>query len=410
MLSWTLLIAGGTTAAAAETFEGVVRTLAADTVVPVGFAGQSRDVYRQVLDTGRRSYFLKHGTARSNTRVRVSGIAAGNEIDADSVETLEAVAGVGPTGTTRVLVMLAYWTAPDGVTRESAAQQLFSDSNGWYRDASYGALGQSGDVTPWMSIAPPATGCYADHGSLMADAKAKAQALGFALSSYDNFILYHPWCAGDAAGYGGWAYVGSGGTWLNGHMDRRVTVHEEGHNYGLWHSHSYMCSNGGLAGTCSFSDYGDPYDAMGASGYVGHFNASQKTLLGWMSGTTADVSAGGTATLAAMAGVSSSPRAAVVRLANGRSYWAEYRQPVGYDSWLPQSATDGVLIHASGPGSGSPDSGASLIDVRAADGIAPDSATLRAGQSWTSAEGVRFAVGPVDARGARIKVTVPRKR
>ena len=391
-----------------ETFEGIVRTLAADTIdpnAPAGvFTGHSHDVYRQVLVTGSKTYFLKGRRARNNTRVRLTGQRSGNEIEATSVETLATVEGLPATGTTRVLVMLAHWGGPDARTPEQVAAQMFSDSDGWYRDASYSGLGQTGDVTPWMQIPAPAQGCYANSGTLMSDARAKAAQLGYDLGSYDNFVLYFPNCAGDAAGYAGWAYVGAGGTWLNGYMDRRVTVHEEGHNYGLWHSHSNMCSGGGLDGTCTFSDYGDPFDAMGSSGYVGHFNAAQKTLLGWMGGRTVDLSAGGSATLAPMAGRSSSPRAAVVNGADGRRYWLEYRQPQGFDSNLPIYGTEGVLVHVTGPGTGSWDSGSSLIDVRPEDGISQNTSALRSGQSWTSAEGLRFSVGSVSASGAAVTV------
>src|SRR4051794_3637215 len=64
-------------AAAEDTFKGVVRTLAADTVSPGTttpvFTGRSQDVYRQVLVTPRRTYFLRGGRLRPNTRVRITG-------------------------------------------------------------------------------------------------------------------------------------------------------------------------------------------------------------------------------------------------------------------------------------------------------------------------------------------------
>jgi hypothetical protein len=395
-------------ASATTTVNGVVHTLAADTVDrsadPRIFHGHSKDIYRKVLVVGSNSYFLKGKTAPNNAHVRVKGDIVGHDFNATSITTLGTVAGLADTGTTRVLVMLAYWTAPDSVTQASASNQLFVDSNGWYRDASYTALGQTGDVTPWMAIAGPATGCYADHMTLMSQAKTASSNLGYDMASYDNFVLYFPYCSGDSAGYAGWAYIDSTGTWLNGFMDRRVTVHEQGHNYGLYHSHSYMCSGGGLDGSCTFSDYGDLYDAMGSSSYVGHFNASQKTILGWMNGRTVDLSTGGTATLAPAADDSTSPHAAVVAMSSGRKYWLEYRQPIDFDSWLPSSGTDGVLIHVSGSGSGSTDDGASLIDVRASDGISQSTSTLLLGQSWTSPDGVTFSVGAVNAAGATVTV------
>lgn len=406
-------LVGASAAASQRTFDGVVRVLAADTVedaVPGGhFKGHSRDIYRRILVVGDKTYEVKGVRLPSNRRVQVTGQLSGNEIQATSVAIGAEVAGISTAGTTRTLAMLAYWTAPDSVTSEGARSQLFSDTNGWYRDASYGGLGQTGDVTPWLRITGPTAGCYADSSSLMSQAKSAAVSAGYTLANYDNYILYFPYCGGDAAGYAGWAYVGAAGTWLNGYLDRRVTVHEEGHNYGLWHSHSNLCSGGGLTGSCSFSDYGDDYDAMGSSGYVGHFNASQKSLLGWLSGgRLTDLSAGGLATLVAMADDSTASHSAVVAVPGGtRKYWIEYRQAVEYDGWLPTSATDGVLVHVSGDGSGSSNSGASLIDVRPGDGISTGTATLTAGSSWTSPEGITIAVSSLTAQAASVSVGLP---
>lgn len=410
----TLTVLGMSSAQAAPQVEGVIRLLAADTVDrsadPVQFRGRSEDIYQQVLVVGDRSYFLKGQQGRPNTRVRVVGQAVGREFRATSLTTLgDAPAGIPSSGTTRVLVMLAHWSSPDSVTQASAHAQMFTDSNGWYRDASYTMLGQTGDTTPWMRIAGPTTGCFADHMALMDQAKSAATGLGYNMANYDNFVLYFPTCGGDAAGFAGWAYVDWTGTWLNGFMDRRVTVHEEGHNYGLYHAHSQMCSSGGLSGSCTFSDYGDPYDAMGSSGNVGHFSGPAKTILGWMgSGRTVDLTAGGSTTLLPMAVDSAGVRAAVVTASSSRKYWLEYRQAVDFDGWLPASGTDGVLVHVEGSGCDGGDTGACLIDVRPGDGIDVTTSTLRSGQSWTSPEGFTFTVGSVSSTGASVTVsTVP---
>ena len=46
----------------------------------------------------------------------------------------------------------------------------------------------------------------------------------------------------------------------------------------------------------------------------------------------------------------------------------------------------------------------SLVDVSPGDGIGVDTATLRAGQSWTSPDGIRISVGTVTATGAAVTV------
>lgn len=322
-----------------------------------------------------------------------------------------AGAAVASSGTTNLLVMLAYWTSPDSVTQASASTQMFTDTNGYYRDASFGGLGQTGAVTPWLKIAGPsidANGnprCYGDFGTIMNQARSAATAAGYTMDSYSNYVVYFPRCAGDSAGYSGWAYVGSSDTWLNGYPDRRSTVHEQGHNYGLWHSHSYLCASGGLSGACSFSDYGDNYDAMGSSSYVGHFKASQKTLLGWMTGRTVDLTAGGTTTLVPMAADSTAPHAALIKVTGStRTYWLEYRQPLDYDSGLHSSGTNGVLIHVSGAGSDSTNSAASVIDVQGDASISWTTSTLLPGSTWTTPEGTRIHVNPMTTTGASVTV------
>ena len=385
-----------------SSIDGTIRLLAADTVEGTTadhtFRGPSTDHYQLVLVTGDRSYFLKGNGgsepgkgARPNTRVRVVGIVSGDTIQADAIEELgDAPPTVSPSGTTRVLVMLAHWNVPNSVTQERARTQMFTDTNGWFRDASYTALGQSGDVTPWMRIAGPDGGkCYADHMNIMQQAKNAATALGYHIVDYDNFVLYFPnnsWQAGsDCNGAAGWAYVGWEGTWLNGYMDRRVTVHEQGHNYGLRHAHSYMCADG-LTAPCSWSDYGDSYDAMGSSGFVAHFSGAHKSSLGWMTGRTVDLSGGGSAALAPVANDAPATVAAVVQVSPSRSYWLEYRQPVDYDRSLPSYATDGVQVRVvdSSIGGGF---GPNLLDVRPSDGADVTTATLRSGSAWTTPEG-----------------------
>ncbi|TCL85817.1 MULTISPECIES: hypothetical protein [unclassified Rathayibacter] len=398
------------------TLTGTIRTIVADPIALVEGTGQPlahSEEYQKVLLVGERAYELDGDIAVNNLVARVVGRLVGNRIAAlsvtplsspDSARATGSLGALPASGTTRVLTMLAYWTAPDSVTPAQAAAQMYDDSSSWFRDASYSALGQTGDVTPWMKIAGPTGGCYAGGYSILAQAKEAAVAAGFDLASYDNYVVYFPRCYGDASDKAGWATVGAPNTWLNGYMDRRVTVHEQGHNYGLWHSHSNLCSGGGLLGDCTMSDYGDPYDAMGSSTNVGHFNASQKTLLGWLDGRTADLTAGGTATLVPMADDSTATHAAVVRREDGTSYWLEYRQPFDFDSWLPWHGTEGVLVHASGAASGSLDSGASLIDVRPEDGISTFGASLLPGQSWTSSDGLIVSVGQITSAGATVTV------
>ena len=370
--------------------------------------GMPAEHHRLVLDTGTESLFLTGRTVRPNVRARVTGTVTDRTMHAETItEIAAAPEPVPPRGTMKVLVMLAHWNVPDHVTQESAREQMFTDSAAWFRDASYGKVDLTGDVTPWMQIEGPRDGrCFADHLNLMERAQQAAAILGYDAGDYDNTVLYFPnngWQPGsDCNGLAGWAYVGAQGAWINGYLDRRVTVHELGHNYGLQHSHSYLCSNV-LSGTCGFQEYGDTFDAMGGSNYVGHFSASQKRLLGWLDGRLSDLSEGGSTTIAPMASDAAGTTAVRVAVSGNRTYWMEYRQPVDFDSPLPASATDGVLVHVTDP-TIALDGGPNLIDVRPSDGVSTFSATLRPGSSWRSPEGYRFSVGTVTAAGATVTV------
>lgn len=403
---------------------GTVRMMAADTVPGLahahtaGMASTPMAHLRPVLVADDGHFYFLSGAERYpvGRRVTVTGSVGGSAITS---ATITATAGLAPaatsglstSGTTKVLVMLAYWTAPDSVTPQSAAAQMFGDSSDFYRDNSYGALGQTGAVTPWMRVDPPTDNhCYGDSDRIMGQAKSGAQAAGYDLAAYDNYVVYFPYdgdAGSDCSGYAGWAFVGAPGTWLNGYLDRRTSVHEEGHNYGLFHAHSLLCA-GPIDPTCQFTEYGNDYDAMGSSGYVGHFSASQKSKLGWMDGRVQDLSAGGVTTLRPYESDAPGTIAAKVGVSPARSYWLEYRQAQDFDRDLPGTATDGVLVTVQDPnGPQVFDDGASLLDARPGDGLSVSTATIRSGESFRTEEGVVISVGGVSASGAELSVSRP---
>jgi hypothetical protein len=181
-----------------------------------------------------------------------------------------------------------------------------------------------------------------------------------------------PWTAGICPGFAGFGLVGGPITWILGEMDTRVTVHELGHNLGLWHSHSLRCSDASgpvpFSATCDpFDEYGDPFDAMGGGFFgSGHFNAAQKNLLGWVAGEVRDV----TVPLRGPVRVTLTPLElagglkALAIHADGTTFWVEYRTATGVDAWLSSTfpgALNGVLVHTPQPNDGS--NGTNLLDM-----------------------------------------------
>jgi len=388
--------------------------------------------YRHLLVTGRRTYVLRLPAGRQpkpGATLRVRGVVSGSELAVTGLRTAqtthvhadghdhthatEATASDGEqpvafangsTGTTKVLVILTRWNSTAStVTQASAADVLFQQDHNWFSEASYGQLGLTGDVTPWLTIgAPSGAACGAGMTDLEDRAAAAAAAAGYDAATYDRTMIFFPKVTdAECTGVAGWAYVGGNTSWINGVLDRRVTVHEQGHNYGLLHAHSYTCTSDGvhvaMSGTCASTDYGNPFDAMGSASYTGHFSAPYKNELGWLEGRHLPLQPGESVRLAPFESAGALPVA--VTIPDGTAtYWVEYRRRIGVDAALPISETTGAaLVHAVDPAI---DDGAGLLDMT------PDgnhlAAQLPSGASWQAPGGAVISVSAADETGITV--------
>ena len=61
--------------------------------------------------------------------------------------------------------------------------------------------------------------------------------------------------------------------------------HEFGHNLGMRHAASLLCGSKAIDNyaSCTFTEYGDPFDVMGNSWIFRHINSAHKAQLGWVS-------------------------------------------------------------------------------------------------------------------------------
>ena len=373
--------------------------------------------YRPVLQVGAVTYPLRlppRVRLRGGAGIAVIGSISAGTVTASSVQsapasTAPAVATSGVS--TSVLVILAEWQGKDRMTTAAARRVMFTDGAQWYSEVSNGAVTQHGDVTPWVHIAgPPGGQCFTGGPTILSQAEAAAHTLGFDPATYDRTVVYFPnqnSGASGCQGISGFAEEPGHHVWLNGYLDLPSITHEQGHNYGLSHAHAYTCSAGVLIGTCTFAEYGDPYDTMGPYGGAYSFSAKQRSQLGWL--TPEVLTVGSSAVLAPLEGASG-VRGAVIHATATRDYWLEYRRRLAPDTSLPTGAVNGVLVHLvdralTPPPQDQPAAvGPALLDMTPADHTLAD-ATIKSGQSWQAPEGFRLSVGGVTAAGAAVSIS-----
>ncbi|HKW81285.1 MAG TPA: Ig-like domain repeat protein, partial [Casimicrobiaceae bacterium] len=223
---------------------------------------------------------------------------------------------------------------------------------------------------------------------------------------YNNRFYVFPQLG--SCGWAGLAYVSFGLAYSNGYNTLGVYGHELGHNFGLLHAGSLRCAGQAPCTGGGVAEYGDPFDIMGNINAGGtHFNAAQKSILNWIPLTSVKTHSGGTATytLSPIESPGGATYAVKIPAASNRTYWIEYRQPIGFDSALAAYPNNGAQIRVSSPFesvAGADDT--ELLDMTPATGTFTDAA-LVAGQSYTdSTYGVTVTVGT--ASPGALSVTV----
>jgi hypothetical protein len=220
---------------------------------------------------------------------------------------------------------------PPSISSNSTA---FSNAAAFHLENSYGLKALSADY--YGPIRVNVTGC--DTAGIRDQVN---QALG--LSNYD--VLIYALAYRGSCNWTGLTLNSSSTAprvYTNGTSSIYVLAHELGHSYGLDHSASLDCGALSTGASCTFIEYGDKFDVMAKALY--HMNAYQKMRLGVLAPFVVSVS--GQYTLFP---VEFSPSAIKVLKSidavtgDPTYYYAEYRQPLGYDSGIGSSA--GVLIH-----------------------------------------------------------------
>jgi len=381
---------------------------------------------------------------RPGISVSVSGTIAsdGVSLEASEVAILAlAPANANPAGvpiTNNVLVLPIKFSdsaTADPFTPAQIDQVMRTNANStaaFYNEVSYGqqalnitvacqttkpsGCAANTDAGGWL-VSSSATPANCDFNSIGTLADAAATAAGYDIASYYNRFYVLQSTAG--CGWAGLAYIGFPyQAWSNGYNALWVYGHELGHNFTLYHAGSVNCGTQVLGGSCSVAEYGDRFDVMGNNSSANqqmHFNAAQKSLLGWIppssvathtSGTKtytlSPLEAGGQSSYAVKIPVSTDPL---------RTYWIEFRQPIGFDAALASYPNLGAIIHVSSPfdypcsSCGGDDT--EILDMTPSNGGNFYDSALLVGQKYTdSTYGVSVTVNSASANALSVTVAV----
>jgi M6 family metalloprotease-like protein len=324
----------------------------------------------------------------------------------------------------RVLVIMANFnnTAMPAFSASQVQQVMTSNTDSvanFFRETSYGQQLMNVTTTPgWVTLnMPQPTTCGStDWGNIGTNAEASAKALG---SAYDaatyNFVVY-VFPGVTSCGWSGLAYINNPHkAWINGtgSFNTATIAHEMGHNFGLLHAASLRCPTA-IGGACSSSEYGDPFDAMGNQRAM-HYNAMQKAKLAWIPSTSVKTHTGGSATYTLTPIETAGAATYAVKIttsAANRTYWLEFRQPIGFDSPLAAFPNNGAQVRVSYPfetqcpGCTTNSADTELLDMTPSTSTFND-ATLPVGQTFTdSTYGVSVTVLSATASALTVQVGI----
>ncbi len=395
----------GLARAAVETRSGTIAILTADDFEH----GRSERIVALADERGARSSLdLPPGSQAPppGTHVRVHGTPGAGRFSVDELEVLEdpgAAASPSVSGNSTVIAILVKFldTAAEPYTVPQIQARMFGAGNvsDYYKEVSYGSHTLSGTVTNWLTatINTPTT---CDPYSVSAQADARAADAGYNPYAYQKrvYVFPHIPC--------GWSGLGGGSqAWINQAASNLVVGHELGHCFGVGHSSSLDCGATVLESPCTVSEYGDPFSIMGNS-QARHFPAYMKSQLGYLPAGTKAIHGGGMAiyTLDPIEQAGGSLYAVQVSLiAPQRTYWIEYRQPIGFDGTMSGNPVSGAMIRLA-PGYPAFSCSTCLLDMTPTD-AGFGNAALVVGETYVDAEaGLR--VTPLSADASSLVVEI----
>ena len=307
--------------------------------------------------------------------------------------------------------MRIYWSdQPPASPDDATMRALMTDTAGWFKRVSRGRHHVTSRVTPWLEVDGGDSNC-ADLETPLQRALAAARESGFGTGGYNRFMVVSPQCASTSFGE-----LSGRVTWIREAQPYlAVILHELGHNLGLDHANSWICSQQqarvSQGGRCAIQEYGDMWGAMGLS--TRPYSVPQLQQLGWAR-RVATTRRSGTWTLHDAERSGQGVQALRVRSGN-LSYWLEYHtNPVALAasagtmgiSGVPgleirlDTGAESLLILDAAPGN--PDASLTFPDPDFVD------VALPVGSTFATPQGVRITLRSQGATQARVHITVPR--
>lgn len=397
-------VANGTTL---RTVAGTVRLLVVDAPTHGG-----RTVTKAVADVGGRlvdlpptqSTSLQPGDRVTVTTAGSDGVATSLVLRSRAADTASGrlaatSAKADVVGRHTLTVLPVHWTEPDPDAPIETLTELARATADYWGRQSGDAISVVPQVRDWVRIDDPGS-CSSP--SELANATLEAHGVPLPTELTDHVLIYFPH-DDDCGEWAGLGQVGGPLIWDNGYPLVDVVAHEFGHNLGLGHANTAVCTTGPhrvtLSDTCEVAEYRDYADIMGIAmdAPSGNLNSALADTLGLVRTVTLEAGRRTGADLAPL-GQTTAVRAVKIRRPSGWVY-VDYRPAVSPDLRVPAWA--GVQLHWL-PDGDIPTS--QLLDGRPATEFTD--VALLPGVPWTVPDaGLTVTVTSVTPSGAHVEVT-----